>query len=124
MFKNCLFFEFTQLGSWANSKQSQYLNCQNIIPLLRKDILWKDSTQIWFYFFLKDRQPESSEISFSNHFETSTIFLEAEQFKSGLKGGPVEEQFYRKTSQYSKFKFSLPKNWELGFCFGFCKRDN
>jgi hypothetical protein len=26
------------------------------------------------------------------------------------KGGPVEERLYKKTPQYSKFEFSLPRN--------------
>ena len=28
---------------------------------------------------------------------------------SFFKGGPVEERLYKKTSQYSKFEYSLPK---------------
>ena len=34
---------------------------------------------------------------------------QCEGYPAIFKGGPVEERLYKKTSQYSKFEFSLPK---------------
>jgi hypothetical protein len=47
-------------------------------------------------------QDFSSQISVcSSRFSSFTSFT--------IKGGPVKEQLYKMTSQYSKFEFSLPK---------------